>query len=131
MIVATADHGVAAEGVSTYPREVTAAMVHNILLQTPFGTGGAAVSALARQIGANVYVLDVGVKTTLPAHPQLWRAKGCRSARNLRFEAAMTPTETPNAIFSGADAAARAIREGADLIIPGELGISNTTAPAP
>ncbi|HEY4186826.1 MAG TPA: nicotinate-nucleotide--dimethylbenzimidazole phosphoribosyltransferase, partial [Polyangia bacterium] len=61
LFVFAADHGVAAEGVSAYPPEVTAAMVRN------FCTGGAAVNVLARQIGLSVTVVDVGVKGSVPA----------------------------------------------------------------
>src|SRR3989442_3877573 len=60
-----ADHGVAAEGVSAYPREVTAQMVLNFL------AGGAAVNVLARLVGARVVVADLGVDSDLPNHPQL------------------------------------------------------------
>jgi len=58
-----ADHGVAAEGVSAYPREVTAQMVLNFL------AGGAAVNVLARLVGARVVVADLGVDADLPDHP--------------------------------------------------------------
>ncbi|WP_288402492.1 nicotinate-nucleotide--dimethylbenzimidazole phosphoribosyltransferase, partial [uncultured Deinococcus sp.] len=57
VIVAAGDHGVAAEGVSAFPPEVTGAMVANFLADTPAGPGGAAVNALARSVGAQVYVM--------------------------------------------------------------------------
>ena len=58
--VFAADHGVLAEGISPWPQEVTAQMVAN------FGAGGAAVNVLARHVGAQVVVIDVGVATELP-----------------------------------------------------------------
>ena len=66
VLVAAADHGVAREGVSAYPREVTPAMVLNFLADTPAGAGGAAVNAIARSVGAEVYVMDAGVDAELP-----------------------------------------------------------------
>ncbi|WP_425148077.1 nicotinate-nucleotide--dimethylbenzimidazole phosphoribosyltransferase [Deinococcus sp.] len=128
VIVAAGDHGVVAEGVSAYPPEVTPAMVANFLAETPWGRGGAAVNALARAVGARVYLADVGVDAELPAHPGLLGTKVRRGTRNLRREAALTRPETEAAILAGAALAVRAINEGADLLIPGELGIGNTTS---
>src|SRR5512134_787998 len=65
VVVFAADHGVVAEGVSAYPQAVTAQMVRNFL------RGGAAINALARQVGAEVRVVDIGVAAELPAFPGL------------------------------------------------------------
>ena len=130
VIVAAGDHGVAAEGVSAYPPEVTPAMVMNFLADTPAGPGGAAVNALARTLGAEVYVMDAGVNADLPAHPALTRAGLRRGTRNLLREAAMTREETLALILAGAALADRAIDAGADFVIPGEMGIGNTTPAA-
>lgn len=130
VLVAAGDHGVAAEGVSAYPPEVTPAMVANFLADTPAGPGGAAVSALARTLGAEVYVLDAGVNADLPDHPALTRAARRRGTRNLRREAAMTREETLALILAGAALAERAIDAGADFVVPGEMGIGNTTPAA-
>ncbi len=128
VIVAAGDHGVAAEGVSAYPPEVTPAMVANFLAETPAGPGGAAVNALARTLDARVYVLDAGVNAHLPDHPRLLRAAVRRGTHNLRRAPAMTREEAAALILAGAEVARQAARDGADLIIPGEMGIANTTA---
>ncbi len=130
VVVCAGDHGVVEEGVSAFPASVTPAMVANFLADTPFGPGGAAVNAVARAVGARVYVLDVGVAADLPASPRLTGAKVRAGTRNLRLESAMTQEETLRAVLAGADAAQNAIREGADLIVPGEMGIGNTTPAA-
>ncbi|GGO25838.1 nicotinate-nucleotide--dimethylbenzimidazole phosphoribosyltransferase [Deinococcus humi] len=130
VLVAVGDHGVAAGGVSAYPPEVTPAMVANFLAETPAGPGGAAVNAMARMVGARVYVMDAGVNAELPAHPALIRAALRRGTRDLRLEPAMTCEETEALILAGAGLARRAIHDGADLIIPGEMGIGNTTPAA-
>ncbi|AZI45020.1 nicotinate-nucleotide--dimethylbenzimidazole phosphoribosyltransferase (plasmid) [Deinococcus psychrotolerans] len=127
VVVAAGDHGVAAEGVSAFPQTVTPAMVGNFLLSTPAGAGGAAVNAIARSLGAQVYVLDAGVAAELPDHPQLIRAAARRGTRNLRLESAMTREETLSLIAAGASVARQAIGAGADVLIPGEMGIANTT----
>lgn len=130
VIVAAGDHGVAQDGVSAYPPEVTPMMVMNFLSDTPSGAGGAAVNAIARTVGAKVYVMDAGVNAELPDHPQLHRHALRRGTRNLRTEAAMTRDETEALILAGAALARKAIQDGADLLIPGEMGIGNTTPAA-
>jgi len=130
VLVAAGDHGVATSGVSAYPPEVTPAMVANFLAETPAGPGGAAVNAMARTVGARVYVMDAGVNAELPAHPALIRAALRRGTRDLRLEPAMTREETEALILAGAALARRAVDDGADLIIPGEMGIGNTTPAA-
>src|SRR4029077_11525625 len=70
------DHGVLAEGVSPWPQEVTAQMVAN------FSAGGAAVNVLAREVGASVTVVDVGVATPYPSSPAIVDAKVRPGTRN-------------------------------------------------
>lgn len=130
VLVAAADHGVARSGVSAYPPEVTPAMVANFLADTPAGPGGAAVNAIARTVGAHVYVMDAGVNADLPGHPALIRAAVRRGTHDLSTQAAMTPAETTALILAGAALTRTAIDRGADLIIPGEMGIGNTTPAA-
>src|SRR5580692_6876372 len=71
------DHGVLDEGISPWPQEVTAQMVAN------FASGGAAICVLARQLGVQVVVVDVGVASELGELPGLRRAKVRAGTANL------------------------------------------------
>lgn len=125
VVVAAADHGVTAEGVSAYPAEVTPQMVLNFL------AGGAAVNQIARVAGAEVYVLDVGVNgPEFPAHEHLIPARVRAGTGNLAREPAMSPAEAMAALQAAENAARRAIREGATVLAAGDMGIGNTTAAA-
>src|SRR3954462_2724686 len=90
--VFAADHGVHAQGVTPWPQEVTAQMVHNFL------AGGAAVNALARQAGVRVVVVDVGVAADLPAADGLWSQPVRRGTRDLTVGPAMTREEAVSAL---------------------------------
>jgi nicotinate-nucleotide--dimethylbenzimidazole phosphoribosyltransferase len=122
--VFAADHGVALAGVSPFPREVTAQMVLNFL------AGGAGINALARQAGATVTVVDVGVDHDFPEAEGLVRAKVARGTANLLEEPAMSRAQASLAVLAGARVAAELIGQGRDLLIPGEMGIGNTTPSA-
>ena len=127
--VFAADHGVVAEGVTPWPQEVTAQMVAN------FVTGGAAINVLARHVGAQVTVVDVGVACDLGGLG-LDRAAGLarRSVRpgtgNIAVESAMSEEEAGQALDVGAATAAELVTGGARCLITGEMGIGNTTAAA-
>ena len=116
------DHGVVAEGVSAFPQEVTGQMLHN------FVNGGAAISVLARQLGASLEVVDLGT-----INPAL-NLTGVRhlnigpGTANFVEAAAMTQTQGELALQAGRDSAQRALAAGAQLFIGGEMGIGNTTS---
>jgi len=118
------DHGVLAEGVTPWPQEVTAQMV------AAFCSGGAAVNVLARQIGASVVVVDVGVASDLPAAPGLVVRKVRHGTANLAAGPAMTIEETRLALDVGATVAAEAVAGGARCLVTGDMGIGNTTPSA-
>lgn len=122
VLIFAADHGVSREGVSAYPREVTAQMVKT------FSSGGAAITVLARTLGLEVEVIDVGVDADLPEMPGVVSAKVRRGSRNFLAEPAMTSEELESALEVGRAAVDRAA--GADTIALGEMGIGNTTAAA-
>ncbi len=118
------DHGVLAEGVTPWPQEVTAQMVANLC------AGGAAINVLARQAGAEVVVVDVGVAGPVLDHPGLHRRRVRSGTANLAQGPAMTVTEACSAILVGADVAAELVAGGADLLVGGDMGIGNTTPSA-
>jgi len=115
------DHGVVAEGVSAYPKEVTPQMVMNML------AGGAAVSVLTRHVGAELLVIDMGVDDPLAQAPGLCRKKIRSGTGNIACGPAMTVDEAWRAIETGIDLAQTAQAEGVTLIGTGEMGIANTT----
>lgn len=121
VVVAAADHGVAAEGVSAYPAEVTRQMVAN------FAAGGAAVSVLARLRGARLVLVDAGVAEPI-ALPGVRTVRSGGGTRNFLHEPAMTTIQTLEALEAGIELAAELAAEGAGLLVLGEMGIGNTTA---
>jgi nicotinate-nucleotide--dimethylbenzimidazole phosphoribosyltransferase len=122
--VFAADHGVVARGVTPWPQEVTAQMVAN------FTSGGAAINVLARQVGARVLVVDVGVATALSGSPGLVARNVRPGTADLSQGPAMTAEEAGAALDVGASVAADAVAEGARLLVGGDMGIGNTTASA-
>jgi nicotinate-nucleotide--dimethylbenzimidazole phosphoribosyltransferase len=119
-----ADHGVAAEGVSAYPREVTPQMVLN------FMRGGAAINVLARAMGARVVVADIGVDADLPSRPELRAVKVRRGTASITKGPAMTVAEAMQAIEVGRQLVRDEISAGLDITLTGDMGIGNTTASA-
>jgi nicotinate-nucleotide--dimethylbenzimidazole phosphoribosyltransferase len=119
-----ADHGVAAEGVSAYPREVTPQMVLNFL------RGGAAINVLATHASARVVVADLGVDADLPAHPDLRSVKVRRGTGSITQGPAMSVDEATRAIEVGRRLVVEEIDKGLDVVLTGDMGIGNTTASA-
>lgn len=118
------DHGVAADNVSAFPSEVTAQMMAN------FAHGGAAVCVLAKQGGACVEVIDVGVKADLSDLDGLVHAKVQAGTANLRVEAALSNESLDAALQVGREAMVRAKGDGMVCVGLGEMGIGNTTSAA-
>ncbi|MFC3521636.1 nicotinate-nucleotide--dimethylbenzimidazole phosphoribosyltransferase, partial [Streptomonospora nanhaiensis] len=118
------DHGVHAQGVSGWPQEVTAQMVHNFL------RGGAVVNAFAEQVGAEVTVVDVGVAADLPAVPGLLPRKIAHGTADFTQGPAMTRTQADYAVEAGIEAARDLVSAGNRCLITGDMGIGNTTPSA-
>lgn len=124
-VVFAGDHGVAREGVSAYPREVTGAMV------SAFLAGLAGVSVAARLHGVTVRVYDLGVDADLPGLPaEVGAHKVRRGSGVISREDALAPGEAARACAAGAAIADEQIAVGVDLLIPGDMGIGNTTVAA-
>jgi nicotinate-nucleotide--dimethylbenzimidazole phosphoribosyltransferase len=131
LAVFAGDHGVHAQGVTPWPQEVTTQMVGNFL------AGGAVINAFARQVGASVTVVDVGVAGPLDAPvatggrtPALISAKVRRGTRDLAVEPAMTRDEAVAAVEVGIRVAGELVDAGARALLTGDMGIANTTPSA-
>lgn len=118
------DHGVVAEGVSAFPQAVTAEMVKN------FARGGAAISVLARELGARLEVIDLGTAGGLSGVTGVIHLDLGPGTDNLARAAAMSGEQCARALESGRQSVARAVKVGAELYIGGEMGIGNTTSAA-
>ncbi len=118
------DHGVHARRVSPWPQEVTAQMVAN------FVAGGAVINAFARQAGADVMVIDVGVAIPLFGGPNLLDANVRRGTRDMTEEPALTREEARAAVEIGIQVAGQLIASGAKCLLTGDMGIANTTPAA-
>jgi nicotinate-nucleotide--dimethylbenzimidazole phosphoribosyltransferase len=116
------DHGVVEEGVSVFASEVTPQMVYN------FVRGGAGINVLARQVGAEVVVVDVGVAVDLQPQDGLVIRKVAHGTRNMRKAPAMTGDEALRALFTGVEIAQDLASQQVTLIGTGDMGIGNTTA---
>lgn len=121
-IIYASDHGIADEGVSKSPKEVTRQVIHNFL------NGGAGVCFLARQHGFALKIVDGGVDFDFPPLPQLIERKIRKGTRNFLYEAAMTAEEMERALQYGADIVTDCYQEGSNILSFGEMGIGNTAA---
>jgi nicotinate-nucleotide--dimethylbenzimidazole phosphoribosyltransferase len=115
------DHGITDEGVSLFPKEVTPQMVLNFL------AGGAGINVLARHVGADVRVVDVGVDYDFADTVGLINKKVARGTKNFANGPAMTREETVAALTVGIELAEQCRAEGVGLVGTGEMGIGNTT----
>lgn len=125
IVVAAADHGVAAQGVSAYPAEVTAQMVANFL------AGGAAINVLAAHAGARVVIVDAGVAAETPNDPALVRLRLAPGTDDITRGPAMPAALAAQAVAEGIALFAREhAAAGVDVVACGDMGIGNSTAAA-
>jgi nicotinate-nucleotide--dimethylbenzimidazole phosphoribosyltransferase len=129
VLVMAGDHGVACEGVSAFPQEVTGAMVRTFL------AGGAGINAIARHVGAQVWVVDMGI---IP-HIDPREVKGGRHLKVCKVGPgtasfaqgpAMTMDQAQEAILTGFQLASELFQNGVQVLGTGDMGIANTTASA-
>jgi len=129
ILVMAGDHVVVAEGVSAFPQEVTGAMVSTFL------TGGAGINVLAKQAGADVWVVDTGiiphlVPEELQNPDRLITQKVARGTQNFATGPAMSREEAARSILVGFEVAEQVIDSGANILGTGDMGIGNTTPSA-
>jgi len=120
VIVFAADHGITAEGVSAYPKEVTEQMVRNFL------NGGAAINVFSRAISAELAIVDIGIDSDIEAEG-LTSKKVRRGTGNFYREEAMTRDEAIQALKAGYEEGEKMLAKGVKCLILGEVGIGNTT----
>ncbi len=121
MFTFAGDHGIANEGVSAYPKEVTPQMVLN------FVRGGAGINVLARHAGADVVVVDIGVNYDFGDVPGLLSRKVMRGTANMYKGPAMTREQAKQCLQVGIDLAREYAKKGYRIYGTGDMGIGNTT----
>lgn len=122
MITMAGDHGVVDEKVGNWPREVTAQMVESFL------RGGAGINVLARQAGARIVFVDMGVASDLKPNEQLIVRKIDYGTHNICKGPAMTGKQAVKAIEAGIEIVNDEAKKGLDIVGTGDMGIGNTTA---
>lgn len=115
------DHGVASDGVSAFPKEVTPQMVLNFL------RGGAGINVLARHAQADVVIVDMGVDYDFGDVPGLVSRKVVSGTRNMHAEPAMTRAEAEQCLHAGIELAREYAKKGYRIFGTGDMGIGNTT----
>jgi len=129
VLVMAGDHGVVNEGVSAYPQEVTGAMVQTFL------AGGAGINAICRHVGADVYVVDMGIIAdftdgNMPDNDRLIIHKIAPGTANFVQGPAMSRQQAEQAVMLGFQEASRLFQDGVEIIGTGDMGIGNTTPSA-
>jgi len=129
VLVMAGDHGVADEGVSAYPQEVTGEMVKTFL------KGGAGINAISRNIGIEVWVVDMGIipvlnPSVIKGGDRLLVRKIASGTANLAQGPAMTRQEAERAILAGFKLATELFNKGVEILGTGDMGIGNTTPSA-
>ena len=122
MLVFAGDHGLADEGISPYPKEVTWQMVMN------FCAGGAAINVFCRQNGIDIKVIDAGVDHDFPMELPVINAKIAKGSKNMLIEPAMSLEECRKAMNQGSELVKAEAQAGSNTIGLGEMGIGNTSA---
>lgn len=121
IITMAGDHGVTDDGVSAYPKEVTAQMVYNFL------NDGAAINVLARHAGARVVIVDMGVAMDF-THERLVSKKIAYGTANMAKGPAMSYEDAVRSIEAGIEVFESEAKKGVDIVGVGDMGIGNTTS---
>ncbi len=121
MLTIAADHGIAEEGVSPVPTEITWQQVLNFL------NGGGGIGLLCQHYGFDLHVVDAGVDYDFESHPKLIEKKVRKGSRNFLKEPAMTTEECNAAIQNGRDIVKDFVQKGTNVFGFGEMGIANSS----
>jgi len=119
-----ADHGVTEENISAFPQAVTIEMIRN------FAGGGAAISVMSKELGADFQVVNVGAASPVDDQPDLLNTPIAAGTANFCQQAAMTEVEFESALLLGKQVVDQLVQQGPQLFIGGEMGIGNTTSAA-
>ncbi|MFC2016427.1 nicotinate-nucleotide--dimethylbenzimidazole phosphoribosyltransferase [Chloroflexota bacterium] len=122
IITMAGDNGVVDERVGNWPQEVTAQMVYNFL------SGGAGINVIARQVGARIIVVDMGVATELKPDSKLLSRKVAPGTQNMALGSAMTREQAVMAVETGIEIVTTELAKGLDIVGTGDMGIGNTTS---
>ena len=122
MLVFAADHGIAKDGVSAYPQEVTAQMVLNFL------NGGAAINVFCRQHNISLKIIDAGVNFDFEKNEQLINAKINKGTRSFLTENAMSAAEVEQCLSKAKNIVDQLAASGCNIVGFGEMGIGNTSS---
>jgi len=122
IVIFAADHGIAEEAVSAFPQAVTVEMVKN------FANGGAAISVLAKELQADLEVVNVGTVSEHEALTGVVMQRIAAGTANFSKRAAMIHNQLAQAFNVGRDAVSRALEKRVHLFIGGDMGIANTTS---
>lgn len=124
-VLACADHGIAARGVSAFADEVTLQMLKNYLIHR-----GAAANVFSNFADSDLFVVDVGVRSDTDNIPNLIQKKISRGTKDFSIEPAMSESEAIRSIEVGRSIARDLIDQGYRIFLPAEMGIGNTTSSA-
>ncbi|MCU0437331.1 MAG: nicotinate-nucleotide--dimethylbenzimidazole phosphoribosyltransferase [Raineya sp.] len=122
IVIFVADHGIAHEGVSAYPQEVTYQMVMNFL------AGGAAINVFSKQNNIDLKIVDAGVNFDFEPHPNLIHAKIAKQTQSFLHTQAMTETQLQECFLKGEEIVEEIYQKGTNVIGFGEMGIANTSS---
>jgi nicotinate-nucleotide--dimethylbenzimidazole phosphoribosyltransferase len=124
LAVFAGDHGITVEGVTAYPSEVSALVAQMVL------DGKAAANIAARAVGAEVFLVNAGLKTQLARQPALMLQFNHKGTRNFLHEPAMTRMGLAQTLMAGRHLAGRLKKRGFGILALGEIGIGNSSAAA-
>jgi nicotinate-nucleotide--dimethylbenzimidazole phosphoribosyltransferase len=122
IVVFAGDHGIAREGVSAYPQEVTFQMVMNFL------QGGAAINVFSNQNKIRLKVVDAGVNFDFAPNSKLINAKIAKGTNSFLQEKAMTEAQMQACFEKGSNIVNKIFKTGCNVIGFGEMGIGNTSS---